>query len=925
MKTRPDLTRWNRSGLHQFRYVDGNAVTHLERLRKAMEEAFTEGGTLRWPGVAAPAEEGAREAYHRLLAQYRQPRQDHAWEILRALARSTHVLTEHLDAFANESFLRTATQWDNVRKLVEMIDYHPAPPASASTYLALHAKEDREGLVATGFAVKNQPEDGSKPVVFETLEDLAIDDALNEIRLAGWDRSQKPFETFRIAGRMTVGVMELEEPLEDVSVGSLGLLLIERAAGEEGIPILVTEVTDTTLTLRLYEDPSAPAKLSEVRLLFTPDFVAAPLLLGTDTIEFDRDVSLKAGDRLAWYQGGWKTAEVVTQAGRRVRLNLHGAALPIANETLYHMAESRKHESRIVIPVERGASKTVWGADFGIIPTSEIDAIHDGPDSTYIRDEILGGSRQSVWYVYEDSAVAGKVATASLAALDFSGAPGDLASGQWILLAGSGHPKAAKITSLVEGEKTFTLQTDAMGAFPSGGRVHGAFTQEIRPAEHDVNSEPAVDPTSGAGTQDTLVLALDELPEPLTKGRRLIVRNLLEAELVTVRSAVLTAEGVEIVTEPRLRGLYPKSETTILGNIALAGHGETQPTKILGSGDATRTGQEMVFETEGVSFTPDALMPAGVAASITVTVESQTWQQVADLKDSEQEDPHYSVRLTEDGYLRLRFGDGFHGRRLPSGHNNVRLAARLGAGLAGNLPAGSLAKPLKPHPLVAAVEQPLDSSGGNDLESVDSLRENAPSTLLALERAVSLSDFTALAMSNSGIWQARAFARPSEFAHHETVVVAAVPAGGGLLGPLADEVAAYLLAHALPGVRVLVVDYRPVFLSLEVTVRVKLSEYDPDWVVDEVQRALADAFSLERRRLGEPLFRSQVFAVIESVTGVENCACTLFVDAGAGLGEVRLGTGPDGNLRSIRPAEDQLVHLDPVLSAVLVEAETFTL
>ena len=925
MTNRPDLTRWNRSGLRQFRYVDGNAVTQLELLRSALESAFNEGGTLRWPAVGAPPSEDERAAFDRLVAQYRQPRQDHAWEILRTLARSTHVLTEHLDAYANESFLRTATQWENVRKLVEMIDYHPAPPASASTALALHARKDRAGLVEAGFAVKNQPADGGKPVVFETLEDLVVDHALNEVRLAGWNQSQEVF-TFTTSGDETTATIALDAALDEVSVGSLGLLIIARDGAEEGIPVAVTALSEFAISLRLFGEPSAATTIGRIRFLFAPAFVSAPRLHGAETLELDRDVSIKPGDRLAWFQGGaWHAAEVRLQQGRRLRLDLHGATLPTVNETLYHMARTTRHDGFIVIPRERGAGKTVWGDNFEKVASGEIEAVRAGEDSTYIRDEIRDGSRQNAWFVYEASAVAARVIQASPSSLDFDGDGGDLASGQWVLLSGEGDPVAARITRVVEGDRRFTLETDATGAAPAGGLVHGDFAVEARPAGHNANAAPAVAPGSGGTTQDTLQLALHALPESLAKGRRLIVRSGLEAELVTVQAAFLGSEGVEIVVEPRLTGLYPKNETTILGNVVSAGQGESQPTKILGSGDATRMHQEMVFKTEDVSFTPDPHMPAGVAAAITVTVENQIWQQVANLRDSAPEDPHFSVRLTEDGYLCLRFGDGFQGRRLPTGHNKVRLQARLGVGLAGNLPTGSLATPLRPHPLLDAVEQPLESSGGNDRESVDSLRENAPATLLALARAVSLEDFTALAMSHSGLWQAHAYTRPSEFAHHESVTVAAVPAGGGLLGPLADEVTAYLRAHALPGVRVEVVDYRPVFLSLEATVRVKFSEFDPDSVVAAVKAALADAFSLERRKLGQPLFRSEVFATLEAVNGVENASCTLFVDAGVGLDAVRLGTGPDGLLRSIRPARDQLLHLDPDLSAVLVEAAAFSL
>jgi len=129
MSTGTDLTRWNRAGLSRFRYVDGNAVTFLELLRAELASRFPG-----WQEVKAlPSTETEGERQERMLEQYHAPRRDWAWEIARVLARASHVLTEHLDVYANEGFLGTATQWDSVRRLVEMIDYHPAPPASASS------------------------------------------------------------------------------------------------------------------------------------------------------------------------------------------------------------------------------------------------------------------------------------------------------------------------------------------------------------------------------------------------------------------------------------------------------------------------------------------------------------------------------------------------------------------------------------------------------------------------------------------------------------------------------------------------------------------------------------------------------------------------------------------------------------------------
>ena len=137
-----DLTRWNRAGLRRFRYVQGNAATYLELVRAELAARFEDWGG---PKVHVPAalEDPERDPLrfrNRLTEQYAEPRRDMAWEIARTFARAVHVLVAHVDAFANEGYLDTVSQWDFARKLVEMLDYHPAAPASASTAPRLNSR-----------------------------------------------------------------------------------------------------------------------------------------------------------------------------------------------------------------------------------------------------------------------------------------------------------------------------------------------------------------------------------------------------------------------------------------------------------------------------------------------------------------------------------------------------------------------------------------------------------------------------------------------------------------------------------------------------------------------------------------------------------------------------------------------------------------
>jgi hypothetical protein len=236
--------------------------------------------------------------------------------------------------------------------------------------------------------------------------------------------------------------------------------------------------------------------------------------------------------------------------------------------------------------------------------------------------------------------------------------------------------------------------------------------------------------------------------------------------------------------------------------------------------------------------------------------------------------------MTEESRLKITFGDGRRGRRLPTGKNNVRLTYRKGNGLGGNLEAGLFTKAARPHYLVETVRQPLPATGGNDMEGLESLRKNAPATLLTLERAVSLADFHYLVTSQSSVWQAKAIARPTGLGRNQKIEVVVVPAGGGELGTLAETLTDFILAHAVPGLEVTVTAYQHRTFALEVLVTVDSTAYNPEEVAAAVKSDLEETFSLQKRKLSQDLFLSEVYQVVETVTGVEHSQAVINGNSG---------------------------------------------
>jgi uncharacterized phage protein gp47/JayE len=905
MSTGTDLTRWNRAGLRRFRYVDGTAVTFLELLRDELAERFPH-----WREITGiPATESEGERQERMLEQYLASRRDWSWEIVRVLARSSHVLAEYLDAYANEGFLGTATQWDTLRRLVEMIDYHPAPPASASTRLVIAAKE--AGTLPAGFAVKHAPADGGAPVVFETLEELAADPLLNDLRPAGYDRNQE-----RLSGNTLL--LEGEAPdlvtgepllLEDEQNGILRAYLITGTRAIAGN----TEVQVTPrLSNRLRKGytiihagpaeglvPRGPAaKGAEVervlRLTGEPEgLLPGMVILVSDgsAYRYRRVVSVR-DKRLvldtavgplrldtAW-AGYPVTFTVSAQEERPVdqpdaviyALRVAGdwsrlAGLRVAHEAVD--ARKIKHLPFYTVTAARyhPADGNHLRKGYTILTLSWLKSDHPFPldnPQTLLAPPVGSGPWRTDSYLEKQNG--------HLPAAIVTGKPKKTTAGDLAVVVTGQKAAWARLASvsvdLEREEATLTAEggwTDRGGGdfFLGETRVHAHFKEALRMVDWQKNSLPLT------GSR----IPLETAPAGLEKGRVVVVEQ-TGNPAASFSTTVAGLEGNTLVIARDLGPGFTRGNTSLGGNVVLAGHGEKKGEKVLGSGDATRAGQSFVLAEAGVSFVADPTLAAGVRAAMELSVAGRTWRQVESFADSGTADNHYTVRIAEAGYLLITFGDGTRGRRLPTGVNNVRAVFRSGTGLDGNLPAGSLEKPARPHRLVDKVRQPLPATGGNDREGAESLRENAPATLLTLERAVSLDDFAWLATGQSSVWQARAFSRPAGLGRNDRVEVVVVPAGGGGLGMLAAPLTEFLVAHALPGVEVTVLPYVPRTFSLEVLLTVE-SGRNPDLVAAAVKGALQDAFSLRKRKLGQDLFLSEVYRVVEGTAGVEHSVAVI--------------------------------------------------
>ena len=164
-------------------------------------------------------------------------------------------------------------------------------------------------------------------------------------------------------------------------------------------------------------------------------------------------------------------------------------------------------------------------------------------------------------------------------------------------------------------------------------------------------------------------------------------------------------------------------------------------------------------------------------------------------------------------------------------------------------------------------------------------------------------------MSQSSVWQARAFSRPTGLGRNDKVEVVVVPAGGGELGTLGATLKEFLIGHTLPEVDVTILPYKPGSFALEVLLSVDSAAHNPDEVSGAVKSALQGFFSLRRRKLGQDLFLSEVYHVVEGVTGVEHSVAVI---------------NGDRTLRRVDAGEREVLTLGSLIVTVEDETQIFS-
>jgi hypothetical protein len=780
---------------------------------------------------------------------------DFSIALLDAWATTADVLTFYQERIANESYLRTATERLSVLQLGRLIGYELRSGVAASTYLAFTLED------ATAPGVPQQ---------------TTIDIGTKVQSIPGPGEQPQTFETIeRIEARAewnTLNAKLTELPQPRVTAGALSAYLKGLNTGlKEGDGLLfVGSARQPSKSTSEQWDFRQVTKVS-------PDTDA-----GWTLVEWGEGLGAPSTD---------PAPDAKVYAFRK-RAALFGANAPdpvtLPDDVLLNYGQGMASRDPVTWVVTR---RNEW--NFSLQNPINLDASYP-------------------------------TITPSVTA------PGASAIDSWIVLALPSFHYLYKITSVSESSPKLytltarttqlTLDKDTFLAFQFQNALRSvavfAQSEELSFAE-----VPLPHPIEGS------TIDLAQPANGLEKGHKIIVSgktaNASQEDPPVSETAIieqLSDDGLTITLRDGLTNHYDRATVTIYGNVAFATHGETvgKPIQeVLGSGDASQAYQQFTLKQSPLTYIASTA-PGGADSTLQVRINDLLWHETPTLFGREPKERVFVTRTGDDGKTTVEFGDGQTGARLPTGRENVTAQYRKGLGTAGNLQPGQLSL-LLTRPLgVKSVINPEPAAGAADPESFDDARRNAPLTVLALDRIVSLQDYEDFARAFSGVAKALATWTWTGEVRGVFVTVAG-PDGASILDGAAthDNLVTAMKGSGDPYIPLRVQTYRPAFFKLGATVKLD-PDYEPQKVLASVEQALRSAFSFDARAFGQAVALSEVMAIIQAVDGVVAAEVTKLYraddPAGPGTNDLLLAAAPQAGAGALPGSEDDIVSAAELLT-----------
>ena len=700
--------------------------------------------------------------------------------LLDAWATVLDVLTFYQERIANEAYLRTATERVSLLYLAQLIGYELRPGVAASTFLAF-TLDDEPGVatIEAGTKVQSIPEAGEQPVTFETVERLAARVQWNTLKprlsrrhpLPDSSHPDRLFFAGTATGLQTgdgllisldnsdvtkflqiaevipqpereYTQVRLEKPLD--STTNISDLILEEPV-DSIKDIRDQNPRDSNRSIFQLLNSATEAEFSSTTLMAQ----GRPGLSTSARLLLDREIS--GGDLQAYAQTQGEQAEEIlnnlssnqlppsTVIAFRTKAAIFGHNAP-RWETLPNVQRFGEFVDKDTSP----PSQMFVDGPYSDRETSWVDDPNDPTQSTSLKDYPIEKNSKNLYLdnVYPN-----------------------IVKNSWIVLQDGDNDCPYIVdanTELSVSDFTLTAKISRLELAETNTEFENF---RIRTTTVFAESEalelarlPIEEPISGT------TIDLEGGIDGLFVGQTLLVCGELEDSrgnrrceaAIVARVDYVAEDGVftKVELQTQLNNAYIRETVTIFANVLRATQGETTE-EVLGSGDANQPYQRFTLNRSPLTYV-SAPTPSGAESTLQVRVDDVRWDEVPTLFGRGPSERVYITRRNDEGETTIQFGNGQLGARLPTGLENIQATYRQGIGLAGLVKADQLSLLTTRPPGVSTVTNPLPATGAEEPESRDQARQNAPLTVLTLDRIVSLQDYEDFARAYAGIAKALA-------------------------------------------------------------------------------------------------------------------------------------------------------------------------
>ena len=221
------------------------------------------------------------------------------------------------------------------------------------------------------------------------------------------------------------------------------------------------------------------------------------------------------------------------------------------------------------------------------------------------------------------------------------------------------------------------------------------------------------------------------------------------------------------------------------------------------------------------------------------------------------------------------FGDNIRGA-IPADGSNIKVTYLRTLGPAGNIGPNLITQILTPvyHQGIQvrlSVTNPVPASGGAARETLEHARRQAPAEIRSLWKAVTKSDFKALAEGFPGVAKANILdTNDADQIHYYSVYLVIAPDGGGPPSDLLlQELLAFLESRKV--VTVEIVLFRATYTPISIDANVyAFAGQDLDLMQSRVETALADFFAFHKMSFGQTIHTSDLIALVDNLPGISH-------------------------------------------------------